>query len=228
MPGLDDPRTLLAAWERAAHARPAARGAALLPASPEESLAETAAQAATAYVAAFGPRAAALLTCPACAETLEVVVDVAALAGEDLPPDAATVPTARSTLTVRPLTTSDLLAVQGARDPVTALAGRAVRDAHGNAVDPTVLSEADMAAVDAASMALAGIAAATVTTVCPACGERVSRPVDVAALLWEQVRSRAAALMDQVATLARAFGWTEAEVLSLPAARRAVYLEMVG
>jgi predicted RNA-binding Zn-ribbon protein involved in translation (DUF1610 family) len=228
MPGLDDPRTLLAAWERAAHAPPAARGAALLPASPDEPLAATAARAAEAYVGTFGAEAAALLTCPACGETLEVVVDVAALAGEEPPDDGVTVPTGRGTLTVRPLTTADLLAVQGAVDPVAALAGRAVRDENGDVVDVEALSAAELEAVDDATQALAGIAAATVATACPACGEWLREPVDVAELLWEQVRSRATALMNQVATLASAFGWTEPEVLALPAARRAAYLAMVG
>lgn len=228
MPGLDDPRTLLAAWERAAHAPPAARGAALLRASPDEPLASTAARAATAYVGTFGAGAAAILTCPACEGVLEVLVDVAALAGEEPPDDSAAVATERGTLTVRPLTTADLLGVHHAGDPVVALARLVVLDEHGDPVDPDALSEADLAAVDAASRALAGVAAATVATTCPACGESLSEPVDVAELLWEQVRSHAEALMNQVATLASAFGWTEPEVLALPAARRAAYLAMVG
>ena len=51
---------------------------------------------------------------------------------------------------------------------------------------------------------------------------------DVGAALWAEVqRARRATLLD-VDALARAYGWTEAEVLGLSPIRRAAYLQLVG
>jgi hypothetical protein len=49
-----------------------------------------------------------------------------------------------------------------------------------------------------------------------------------ASLLWDDVQAYARGLLGQVHALARAYGWTEHEVLSLSPRRRAAYLEMTG
>ena len=53
-----------------------------------------------------------------------------------------------------------------------------------------------------------------------------SAPLDLTDFLWRRVASEAPQLMAEVAELAAAFGWTEAEVVGLGAARRRVYLEL--
>ena len=239
MPGLEDPRTLLAAWERAAAVPPAARGSALLPGA-DRRLAAVAARAAAAYARTFGPTAQALVDCTACGETLELTVDVGAMASAAPPQEATTVARASGDLRVRALTVDDLLAGAAAAgsgdvtdgaaftdDAAAVLLARTTSDRGGGAVEPGLLAAADLEAVDGAARELAGVAAATVVTVCPACGSDVREPVDVVALLWERVSSRAAALLGEVATLARAYGWTEPEVLDLSDVRRAAYLAMV-
>jgi hypothetical protein len=54
----------------------------------------------------------------------------------------------------------------------------------------------------------------------------VQAALDAAALTWAQVRAAAGRLLGDIADLAAAFGWTEAEVLALPERRRAAYLEL--
>ncbi len=51
---------------------------------------------------------------------------------------------------------------------------------------------------------------------------------DVGALLWEELVAQARGLLAEVHVLARAYGWSEAEVLELSRSRRAAYLAMVA
>jgi hypothetical protein len=62
---------------------------------------------------------------------------------------------------------------------------------------------------------------------CPACSAEWDAPLDVGHLLWHKVRAAAERLLLDVDVLARAYGWTEIEVLRLSPARRAAYLQMV-
>jgi hypothetical protein len=45
--------------------------------------------------------------------------------------------------------------------------------------------------------------------------------------LWLEITARSQRLILEVHQLARTYGWTEAEILNLSAARRALYLKMV-
>jgi hypothetical protein len=62
---------------------------------------------------------------------------------------------------------------------------------------------------------------------CPACGHGWEETLDIASFTWEEIEARARRLLFDVHTLASAYGWTEAEILSLGASRRARYLELV-
>jgi hypothetical protein len=62
---------------------------------------------------------------------------------------------------------------------------------------------------------------------CPTCGQKSSPRFDPWTYLWEELVVWAHRLFDQVHVLASAYGWTESEVLSLPASRRMAYLQRV-
>jgi hypothetical protein len=62
---------------------------------------------------------------------------------------------------------------------------------------------------------------------CPTCSFAFDENLDLAAFLWKEMEARAKRLMLDVHELASAYGWSEAEILSLSAARRNFYLEMV-
>jgi hypothetical protein len=51
---------------------------------------------------------------------------------------------------------------------------------------------------------------------------------DIGAFLWEEIAAQARRLLREVHTLARAYGWREADILVMSAARRQAYLEMVS
>ena len=62
--------------------------------------------------------------------------------------------------------------------------------------------------------------------VCPACGAAYVADLDVAGFVWAELRASAQRLLGEVDTLARAYGWTEPDVLALGERRRAAYLEL--
>lgn len=62
---------------------------------------------------------------------------------------------------------------------------------------------------------------------CPQCATRWQAPLDIGELVWQKVRAAAERVLLDVDVLARAYGWTEREVLRLNPLRRAAYLQMV-
>ena len=63
---------------------------------------------------------------------------------------------------------------------------------------------------------------------CPACGHEWDLLFDIAEFFWREISAQAQRLLREIDTLARAYGWTEAEILNLPAQRRQTYLEMLA
>jgi hypothetical protein len=62
---------------------------------------------------------------------------------------------------------------------------------------------------------------------CEACGREGVAQVDAGVLLWDEIEARARELLYDVHRLARAYRWSEAEILALSPARRAGYLALV-
>jgi hypothetical protein len=63
---------------------------------------------------------------------------------------------------------------------------------------------------------------------CPQCANAWESRLDVGDVVWQKVRAAAERLLLDVDILARAYGWTEGEVLRLKPARRAAYLQLVS
>lgn len=233
---LAEPALLLEAWDQASVAPVAGRGAVLvrlaglcpdLDSALDLGVGECAALAALAHVTAFGREVAGVITCSSCGELLSVQVSLPA--AEELVTAAAAGCRKVSVgeFTVRAPTTRDLFAAAATPDRACAvLLSRCVRRGDGSPVDPAQLNQEEAALLDEAAEAIT----ATMTTLCvrcPACGEHARAALDTAAVLWDRVDIAAPALMEEVAVLARAFGWSEADLLAMPAARRAAYLERV-
>jgi hypothetical protein len=231
---LRDRAGLLSAWEAAAALPPVARAAALveraglvddLDAALDLPVGEGAALAVRLHADAFGDVADGVATCEACATVLDVTVPLTALAA---PPEEAArvVGHGDRQLRVRAPTTRDLLAVRDVIDPARALLGACVTQADGAPADPAALDDELLGLVDDAAEELAGIAATIVRVTCPECGASVAAPLDVGALLWERVERAAEEALLEVAELAAAYGWSEAQVLALTPTRRRAYVEL--
>ena len=68
------------------------------------------------------------------------------------------------------------------------------------------------------------------TLSCPEnkCGHRWRTTLDIAWFVWREVQVQAQLLLHQVHRLARGYGWTEGEILSLSGPKRRFYLEMLN
>ena len=71
------------------------------------------------------------------------------------------------------------------------------------------------------------LTALRLTTRCPACEQRMDIEFDLEAHLLASAAARQARLLDDVHRLARAYHWSEREILALPPRRRAQYLARV-
>jgi hypothetical protein len=61
---------------------------------------------------------------------------------------------------------------------------------------------------------------------CPTCATSWDQDFDIASFLWTEVDTWARGLLAEVHVLARAYGWTESDVLALSPFRRRTYLEL--
>ncbi len=63
---------------------------------------------------------------------------------------------------------------------------------------------------------------------CAACNSVQVLPLDVAGFAWARLEQAVRRVVREVAQLARAFGWSEAELTSMTSARRAIWLAEIG
>lgn len=63
---------------------------------------------------------------------------------------------------------------------------------------------------------------------CIECSHRWQLVLDIERFLWMKLGVLAKRLLREVHVLARAYGWSEAEILAMAAVRRQLYIEMVG
>ncbi len=182
---------------------------------------------------ALGPQLRSLASCAACGAALEFTVPVAALSDDEPAALEHTLDHAGYRLRFRLPTSRDLAAVAGLG---AADAGRALLIARcvlaaeygGQPLDPASLPDALVAALAEAVEQHDPQAETRLRLTCSACGHRWSALFDIGTFFWTELDGIARRLMGDVATLARAYGWGEAEILAMSAARRQMYLEMTG
>jgi hypothetical protein len=170
--------------------------------------------------------------CPACGESAEFAVDAATLpARGDEQTEPARVEVGGFVVGWRPPDSLDVAAAAatgGAAAAERVLLSRCVTEARGpdGEMDGAALPAEVRAAVAAAMAEADPLAEVLVDVVCPACETAFVADLDLGSFVWAEVRARALALLRDVDTLARAYGWTESEVLALDGRRRAAYLEL--
>ncbi|MEU9510187.1 hypothetical protein AB0D32_28350 [Micromonospora sp. NPDC048170] len=178
-----------------------------------------------------GGRVEAVLDCPACPERLEVAFAVADLltAAPGRPHEAEgtfTLDWRGHRLTLRLPTPADL--AEAARTGDAVAAERLLLRVCLLAADPPL--DDPFAALPEVSAAMAerdplGVVAVTLT--CPGCGTATEALLDLPAWAWQAADARVRRLLGEVHRLARAYGWSETQVLGLGPHRRAAYLEQV-
>lgn len=182
------------------------------------------------HCASFGRWLRGWASCEECGEKLEFQVDGHELIASGTERDSERIAYAGSEFR---LPTSRDLAVIAAENDALVAAMRLVRQclvatSSGSSEDFIDAWGDDELEAIGARMAVADpLAEILLHFDCPVCGFAFDESLDLASFLWAQMESRARRLLLEVHELATAYGWSEAEILSLSAARRNAYLEMV-
>ena len=227
---------LLAVWERAAARPPGARSAALLAladAADNPSAGDRDRALAATYRRLFGPHAVARADCPRCGEAVECDLDLAAVEATAAMSVEPILAVADCAVEWRSPTATDLAHVAALRDP-----GHACEELLRRCVVAVLrVGEPVLRADWPAGVALAvgdaidradPLTAAEVELACPACGCGWTLGCDVGVFLWAELDRTARRLMAEVHYLATAYGWAEADILTMTATRRAAYRALAG
>jgi len=223
---------LLELWERAVKRHPLDRALLLMAAArPGETLQQLAEvpigerdQALLALRCAnFGPRLLAYVDCPTCSTRLEFVLDGEALYCEHAPTCIEA-----DGIRVRPPNSRDLALALKQHDlesAVHCLARRCVMSDHGQPDQDLPLEEIDR--VEAVLVEADSAADIVLNFSCEECGHDWQSVFDIGGYLWQEIDAHACRLLNDIHILARTYGWTERDVLSLSDERRAAYINMV-
>lgn len=174
----------------------------------------------------FGSHISARVNCEHCGEPMEIALDTKQLLtsvnANDSPAEFEI-----SSHRFRVPCSRDLAAVSGERD-IKAATLKLLQQcclAHPNEADigfDDILTEAE-----AAMERLDPSADINLALTCESCGHNWLTSFDIGALLWNEIDMRARSLLAEVHSIARAYGWTEPEILALSPQRRTAYLDMV-
>jgi hypothetical protein len=238
-----DGTALLDLWERGlslpAGAADGARADALLAAAsdaPPATLGERNRRLIAIHCDLFGRELALMSRCPACDEAVEFEVDAAAVAPrlQSADGDAPHRLEWNGHAIAFRLPNAGDIAEAGAGssddgDFARRVLRRCVLSAHaGGDVAFDALPSAALDAISARMEQIDPGASLAFAVECPGCSTAWSAPLDLAQLVWRKVRAAAEALLLDIDALARAYGWSEREVLGLTPLRRAAYLQLVA
>ncbi len=239
-----DAADILWVWECGRHRHPIDRALLMLSAADGAlpaaelsllSIGERDARLLELRIATFGGRLDGRADCPGCSAALEFslpATDLRIVPGGAVDGNAMLEEAGRP-LRLRPPNSLDLawLVRRGeAGDPAQALLQRCIADegAADGTVDLTALPPQLLQRIPDLLAEMDPQADISLDLACTACGHRWSLPFDIASFLWAELAARARRLLREVDVLARRYGWGEADILAMSAARRRLYLEMAS
>jgi len=166
--------------------------------------------------------------CPECGERVEFPVDTATFAHpQNVVETAREIEVNGTRVQFRLPTSRDLaevVAAPGEAQGLHRLIGRCVIEPSSTRDLPNEIVEAVSEAMQEADPQ----AEIIVSLSCPGCGRCWELLFDIAHFFWKEIAAQARRLLCEIDALARAYGWTEREILSLSAQRRQTYLELVA
>lgn len=234
-----DASGLLDVWERGFNLSPPRRALALLayefPDTCQQELAalplgrcETLLQ--RLRVQLFGVELAFVASCPACASIVESTIDLSRMLPDADAPQPQPLCLDEHGVTFRSPCLRDLIGLPGdAAAARRALVSRCLLPAPAGRTATGLgepLSDQALDAISAAMRAADPAAAAELELECPDCNQRWQTGFDIAAFLWREIDAWARRTLREVHALARAYAWSEQDVLALSPTRRQLYLEL--
>jgi len=196
----------------------------------------------------FGSRLMALATCPQCREQVECMLDMAAMGlVPDIPAKAMHANSSFTDTSNEPQQVTidgyevhfrlpnslDLAAIANGQDVGGArnrLIQYCIAQAYHDSLPVAVeaLPEPVIEAVTAQMAERDPLAEMQLELNCTACGHSWQSVFDITTFLWREISMEAKRLLREVHILAQAYGWREADILSMSPARRQLYIEMVS
>lgn len=159
-------------------------------------------------------------TCALCGDSFEFDLGLAQLLAEQDFQPSLSVEVQGQSIRLRRATGADL------REWRAAPSVDALRMLDSLLLDGDVAAE-HLAELSAAIAQADPLAAFSVACQCPGCGADREVDIDLDAAALGRLQQRQRALLRDIHTLARHYGWSEAQVLAIPAARRAQYLALI-
>jgi hypothetical protein len=183
----------------------------------------------------WGSQMEAVLVCPSCCERLELPLNTRQMlsSSQKTKSGPISLSVGEYEMTLRVPTSQDVIAAAGQTDLAgsqslileqclsSVLKGGAPVDS--DELPPEVVESVMncMAEADA-------LADIQLNLTCPSCEHRWRAAFDIVSFLWTEIEVWAWRMLSDVHTLARAYGWSERDILTLSPTRRQFYLEMVG
>jgi hypothetical protein len=182
----------------------------------------------------FGPRMQLIADCPACSVKLETTLRLGDLQTERQP---ALSPLALSLegyrVSFRLPAAADLIGlpqeIEAARLALLdrcLIRAKEIAGGENRCVRAADLPEPVILAIAEAMADADPRADAQLDLNCPSCQHRWPAVFDIVSALWREIHAWAKRILREVDALARAYGWREADVLSLSPTRRQMYLEL--
>jgi predicted RNA-binding Zn-ribbon protein involved in translation (DUF1610 family) len=176
----------------------------------------------------LGPSATGFAECPQCGERVEFPIDIATLAQpKELAAKPHEIDLDGTRIRFRLPTSHDLAEAVAAPDEAHALR-RLIERCMIEPSLPNKLPNETIEALSRATLEADPQAEIIIAFSCPGCGQRWEMLFDIAHFFWNEIAAQARRLLREIDALAHAYGWSEREILSLPAQRRQSYLELVA
>lgn len=221
---------LLQTWEAGAPYGPLDRAITLLWAAGEEGdlaglpLAERDRRLLALRQATFGESLNCLASCPDCGADVAFTLSAVELAQALVAPEPETVELAGVTLQLRALNSHDL-AQAVMLPPGEIIPFLRSRVCPGVEALPPDAQDA-VSQVDALIETREAAGELRLWLVCADCGATWQDDFDVTTHVWREVETAARRVLSEVAEMAAALGWSEAEILGLSEQRRRIYLTL--
>ena len=183
----------------------------------------------------FGSQLASVIHCSACNERLEWTIDVADLqvAKQPRTDGDLSFESGGYSASFRLPNSRDLVAIASCADEETARGVLLERCVLDRRLDGEELSVAELpsAVADAIVERMSEAdpqADMQLDLWCPACDHKWLALFDIESYFWVEINAWAQRLLTEVHLLARAYGWSESDILNLTAWRRQYYLGLVA
>ena len=179
----------------------------------------------------FGKSMSSMVACPACQESLELEFNVNDVLVDAPSPEPFEVRLKGQWVQVRVPNASDLVAiasVRGAQAKQVLLERCVLSSSSRSGKHKPIRNAAMLEAINQAMLRADPQAVVELQMRCPNCAHAWNALLDITSYFWRELDAWAKRTLREVHWLARAYGWTESQILALSPNRRRLYLELVN